>query len=169
MFAELVRNTLSYSSQDFISIDKELDFLKVYLQLEKLRFGETFNYTINFKDKEGLEVPSLMVQPFIENALVHGLFHKVGEKRLHITFSFVDNILQCVIIDNGVGRKESAKIANRQGNYHESFALNAIGKRLAIFKKQYGQSIGYLIEDLYDGEFSIGTKVVLTLPFIKRF
>ena len=169
MFAELVRNTLSYSNQDFIPIEKELEFLKVYLQLEKLRFGEAFNYTIDFKEKEYLEVPSLLVQPFIENALIHGLFHKVGKKRLNITFSFVDNTLQCVITDNGVGRKKAAEIAVRQGNHHESFALSAIEKRLEIFKKQYNHRIGYLIEDLYKNETSTGTKVILTMPFKKRF
>ena len=82
MFAELVRNTLNYSNQDFISIEKELEFLKVYLQLEKLRFGDQFNFTIIFKEKESLEVPSLMIQPFIENALVHGLIHRKGKKEL---------------------------------------------------------------------------------------
>ncbi len=81
LFAELIRNTLNYSNQDFISIEKELDFLKVYLQLEKLRFGSDFNYTISFNSTENIDVPSLLIQPFIENALVHGLMHKDGKKK----------------------------------------------------------------------------------------
>ncbi len=168
LFAQLVRNTLSYSSQDFISIEKELDFLKVYLQLEKLRFGNEFKYVIHYDGKENLEVPSLLVQPFIENALVHGLFHRVGEKQLNILFTLVNNTLQCVITDNGIGRKKASEIANRQGSQNESFALNAIQKRLEIFKKQYNKNIGYVIEDLYDGENATGTKVVLTIPFKNR-
>jgi len=169
MFAQLVRNTLSYSSQDFISIEKELDFLKVYLQLEKLRFGEVFTYVIDYDGMENLEVPSLLVQPFIENALVHGLLHRTGEKQLNICFTFVENSLRCVITDNGIGRKKAAEIASRQGNHHVSFALSAIEKRMQIFKKQYNQNIGYRIEDLYKNEKATGTKVVLTMPFKKIF
>ncbi|WP_034058867.1 sensor histidine kinase [Lacinutrix jangbogonensis] len=169
LFAQLVRNTLVYSSQDFISIDKELDFLNVYLQLEKLRFGDDFNYTIHFDEKESLEVPSLLIQPFIENALVHGLMHKAGKKELHIVFSFAKNVLQCTITDNGIGRVKSTEISNRQGNHHKSFALNAIEKRLEIFKKQYAENIGYVIEDLYENEIAKGTKVILTMPYKNRF
>jgi len=169
LFSELIRNTLNYSSQDFISIDKELDFLKVYLQLENLRFGDEFKYTISFSSKENLEIPSLLIQPFIENALVHGLLHKKGEKELNINFTFNDNRLQCVITDNGVGRSKSATISNRQGNHHESFALGAIEKRLDIFRKQYNEHIGYAIEDLYEHDIAKGTKVIVTMPFKRKF
>ena len=169
MFAELVRNTLNYSNQDFISIEKELSFLKVYLQLEKLRFGDMFNYSIQFDEKEYLEVPSLIIQPFIENALVHGLMHRSGKKELHIVLSLKERVLQCTIRDNGVGRKKADEIRNRQGNHHESFALRAIKKRLEIFKKQYSENIGYEIEDLYENEIAKGTKVTLMMPFKKRF
>ena len=141
----------------------------MYLQLEKLRFGEAFNYTISFNSKENIDVPSLLIQPFIENALVHGLLHQSGKKELTILFSFTNNILQCQIIDNGIGRKEAGKIASRQGNHHESFALGAIGKRLEIFKKQYGKSIGYTIEDLYKNDTAKGTKVIVTMPYKMRF
>jgi hypothetical protein len=169
LFAELIRNTLSYSSQDFISIDKELDFLKVYLQLENLRFGDEFTYTISTNLKENLEIPSLLIQPFIENALVHGLLHKNGEKELNIEFTFIDNSLQCVITDNGIGRCKASEISNRQGNHHESFALGAIEKRLEIFKKQYNEHIGYSITDLYENEVAKGTKVIVTMPFKRKF
>ena len=168
LFAELIRNTLSYSNQDFIPIEKELEFLKVYLKLEKLRFGNDFAYLIQYKGEEDLEVPSLLIQPFIENALVHGLLHKSGKKELKIIFHFIENTLQCTITDNGIGRGESKKIADRQGDTHESFALTAIEKRLKIFKKQYN-NVGYVIEDLYKDDIPIGTKVILTMPFIKRF
>jgi|GEM_PF-1048679 len=169
LFAELIRNTLSYSSQDFISIDKELDFLKVYLQLENLRFGDEFKYTISFSSKENLEIPSLLIQPFIENALVHGLLHKKGKKELNIEFTFIDNNLQCVIVDNGIGRCKASEISNRQGNHHESFALGAIEKRLEIFKKQYNEHIGYSISDLYENGIAKGTKVIVTMPFKRKF
>jgi len=77
--------------------------------------------------------------------------------------------LQCIIVDNGIGRKEAGKIANRQGNHHKSFALGAIEKRLEIFKKQYGKSIGYVIEDLYENDKAKGTKVIVTMPYNMQF
>ncbi len=169
LFAELIRNALSYSNQDFISINKELRFLNVYLQLEKLRFGKEFNYCISYYENNDLEVPSLLIQPFIENALVHGLLHKSGKKELNIKFSFTQNKLQCIITDNGIGRIKAKEIGERQGNHHESFALGAIEKRLEIFKKQYNQNIGYSIEDLYLNGAAAGTKVVVIMPFKNRF
>ncbi len=169
LFAELIRNALSYSNQDFISIEKELNFLKVYLKLEKLRFGDDFNYTITYNHKENLDIPSLLIQPFIENALVHGLLHKSGKKELKIEFVFKHNVLQCVITDNGIGRAKASEISSRQGGHHESFALGAIEKRLEIFKKQYNDHVGYVIEDLYESNIAKGTKVIVVMPFNKRF
>ncbi|WP_375562388.1 histidine kinase [Bernardetia sp. OM2101] len=164
-FSELIRNALSYSNEDFIPIEKELKFLNVYLKLEKLRFGDTFNYTVNSDIQELIKVPSLLIQPFIENALVHGLMHKKGEKELNISFEFKEECLKCIITDNGIGRKKVNEIYTRQKNKNESFALSAIKKRLDIFKKKYNNNLGYVIEDLYSHEKDTGTKVILTLPF----
>ena len=146
-----------------------MNFLKVYLELEKLRIGNDFNYTIDFKEDESIEVPSLLIQPFIENALVHGLIHKKGSKNLKINFNITNNILECTIKDNGIGRKKAKEILNRQGNHHQSFALQAIEKRLEVFYKKYNKNVGYKITDLYENENPIGTKVVLTIPYNARF
>ncbi|PKV50329.1 histidine kinase [Aquimarina sp. MAR_2010_214] len=168
LFSQLVRNTLNYSNKNFIAIDKELEFLEIYLQLEKLRFEDDFTYTIQHTNTEGLLVPSLIVQPFIENALIHGLLHKAGKKQLTIDFTFTDHLL-CTIIDNGIGRKEAKKIQERQGNHHESFALNAIQQRLEILKDQYGTDVGYQIFDLYNDQLAIGTRVEIRMPFQKKY
>ncbi|MFD2562307.1 sensor histidine kinase [Aquimarina rubra] len=165
LFANLIRNTLTYSNQDFITVDQELEFLEVYLRLEKLRFGDSFNYTISYKGEKDLYIPSMMIQPFLENALVHGLLHKEGQKKLNVSFEYKEDYLHCVIIDNGVGRKRAEAIRKRQGNHHESFALSAINKRLTILNKRFDQNIGYVIEDLNDEHGgAIGTKVILTMP-----
>ncbi|WP_234387207.1 sensor histidine kinase, partial [Aquimarina sp. Aq78] len=168
LFAQLVRNTLNYSNKDFIAIDKELEFLEIYLQLEKLRFEDDFTYTIEHTNTEGLSVPSLIVQPFIENALIHGLLHKSGKKQLTIDFTFTDDLL-CTVIDNGIGRKEAKKIQARQGGRHESFALEAIQQRLEILKEQYGTAVGYQVFDLYDNGYATGTKVEIRMPFQKKY
>ena len=95
--------------------------------------------------------------------------HKSGNKELHINFDFTESILRCTITDNGVGRKKAEEIRQRQGSHHEPFALRAIKKRLEIFKEQYSENIGYVIEDLIENEIAKGTKVILTMPFKKRF
>jgi hypothetical protein len=168
LFADLVRSTLNYSNKDFIAIEKELDFLDVYLSLEKLRFEEDFNYEIKYKGMIDVNVPSLIVQPFIENALVHGLLHKEGQKKLVIEFEYTDKLI-CTVTDNGVGRQRANEIQDRRGNHHESFALDAINKRLSILSEQHGKQVGYIVHDLFDGETPSGTKVVITMPFKDQF
>lgn len=164
LFANLIRNTLNYSNKDFIPLEKELEFLKVYLELEKLRFGDSFGFDIKCSIEEKIEVPSLLIQPFIENALVHGLLHKSGQKHLSISFQFTD-ILLCTVIDNGIGRKKAKEIAERQGNTHESFALKAIKERLNVYQKIQNKELYFTIEDLYDDTIAIGTKTIINLPF----
>ncbi|MFT6500425.1 MAG: hypothetical protein ACJASQ_000534 [Crocinitomicaceae bacterium] len=169
LFANLVRNTLNYSNTDFIPIEKELEFLDVYLSLEQLRFPKDFEYTIVFNGSKDIDVPSLLIQPLIENALVHGLLHKKGMKKLEIIFTLTDK-LTCTIIDNGVGRKRTQEILDRQRGEHKSFATNAIEQRLELLNKQFGEEIGaYKITDLYEGEKAVGTCVVLTIPFRNQY
>lgn len=165
LFADLVRSTLNYSNKDFIPIEDELEFLNVYLSLEKLRFKDDFTYSIEYDGEEEIKLPSLLVQPFIENALLHGLLHKQGEKKLSIRFEF-NGELKCIIEDNGIGRKKSSEIGERQGRKHESFALEAITKRLQIFNERDAESVGhYEISDLYPDQEETGTRIVIYLPY----
>ena len=168
MFAELVRNTLNYSSQEFIPLEKELEFLNVYLQLEKLRFKKDFIYTIDSNDITDISVPSMLIQPFIENALIHGLMHVSYRKKLSIKFELQEQLI-CIIEDNGIGRVKADEIKNRQSKQNESFALEAIKKRLSIFNSKSDNSVGYTIEDLYDGENPAGTRVILSMPYKKMY
>ena len=168
LFAELVRNTLNYSNQEFIPIDKEINFLNIYLSLEKLRFKEEFIYEINGQNIEGIMVPSMLIQPFIENALLHGLLHKEGLKKLSIKFELTDE-LTCIIEDNGVGRVKSRQIQERQATGHKSFASDAIKKRLELINHQFNQNTGYVIEDIYSDNVATGTKVTIQLPFKRNY
>jgi sensor histidine kinase YesM len=165
LFSELVRNTLNYSNKDFIPITSELKFIDIYLQLEKLRFEDSFSYTITYNGEKSILVPSLIVQPFIENALKHGLLHKSGDKKLSIHFELTHQLV-CTIIDNGIGRKAAQKIQERQGNKHESFALEAIKKRLNILSRSYGKEIGF---EVFDLENPTGTKIKLFIPFKNKY
>jgi hypothetical protein len=164
LFSRLVRNTLNYSGLDFIPIHKEMEFLEVYLSLEKLRFEDDFNYTIENVNAEGIELPSLLIQPFVENALVHGLMHKKGPKSLSIRFE-LNKELKCIVEDNGVGRERAKSIQTRQQGDHKSFAMKAIKERLELLNKQSGETESkYEIIDKYENEEPTGTRIEITIP-----
>lgn len=165
LFSKLVRSTLNYSEQEYISLDDEVEFLEVYLQLEKLRFDEDFVYRIENRCEELISIPPLIIQPFVENALLHGLLSKKGNKELNIIFDMEGSRLMCTIVDNGIGRARSKEIQVRQGRERKSFALNALQKRLDIMQKQYEHTIGYEFIDLYDQDQALGTKVIIYLPY----
>jgi len=163
-FADLVRSTLEYSDKDFIHIDEEIQFLKVYLNLEQLRMGTEFSYTITNEVVDKLKVPSLILQPFVENALIHGLLHKSGEKKISISFRLEEHLI-CTIEDNGVGRKQAGIIKNRRSKSHTSFATQAIRKRLDLLSQQFGIEALVKYTDLGTETISMGTRVDIYLPY----
>jgi hypothetical protein len=167
-FSNLVRSTLNHSEQEFIDFEQEVKLLELYLSLEKLRFKKNLNYTIEIKNVEDIMLPPLIIQPFIENALVHGLLHKEGAKELKISFEAKEHLI-CIIEDNGIGRERAKSIKKRQRSEHESFSGKAIRKRFEILSKIFEGDFGFEYEDLYlNGEGS-GTKVILTIPIKHKF
>ena len=162
MFAKLVRNILNYSNQDYIYINDEIKFLETYLTLEKLRFKDEFEYEITYENGRDVKIPSLLLQPFVENALIHGLMHKAGTKKLSIHF-YLNETLTCEIIDNGIGRKKSGEINERRGG-HVSFALKAVEERLKILNSE-NQNGEYEIFDIMEGGEVMGTRVFLIIPY----
>ncbi|MBP9068243.1 MAG: histidine kinase [Bacteroidia bacterium] len=167
-FSDLVRRTLSYSEKDFIEFEQEIKLLELYLSLEKLRFKKNFSFEIDKGNVEDILIPPMLIQPFIENSLAHGLLHKEGEKKLKIWFELSD-VLICKIEDNGIGREKAKAIKQRQSTGHESFSGKAIGKRLEILSDVFEGDFGYSYEDLYDRNEAIGTRVVLTIPIKRKF
>jgi hypothetical protein len=167
-FSDLVRRTLSYSEKDFIEFEQEIKLLNLYLTLEKLRFKKNLAYRLDPGNVEDIMIPPMLIQPFIENSLAHGLLHKDGEKRLTVSFELKD-VLICTIEDNGIGREQAKAIKQRQNTTHESFSGNAIGKRLDILSHVFEEEFGYTYEDLYDNQGSIGTRVILTIPIKRKF
>ncbi|UKN03508.1 histidine kinase [Paracrocinitomix mangrovi] len=165
-FADLMRKTLDYSGKDKISLREEINLLKLYLDLEKLRFGEDFIFELSENlgqnDADEIMIPPMLLQPYIENAIKHGLLHKEGDKRLSINFSVNNSHLICVITDNGIGRKKSSEIKDRQSYVHNSFASEAIQKRLDLVNTFEDQKITLEISDI-DTE-GTGTKVVVKFP-----
>jgi ligand-binding sensor domain-containing protein len=166
-FSVLMREVLDISGKDEISLVREIKLLDTYLELEKLRFGDEFNFFINVNDEidvEHLQLPPMIIQPFIENALKHGLLHKKGEKKLFIDFKLTNDILICEIIDNGVGRKKSEEIKARNSRTYQSFSTEATDKRMDLLNSYNDKHYSFEIIDLYEAEKSLGTKVIISIP-----
>lgn len=166
-FSLLMREILDVSGKDEIILSREIKMLDTYLELEKLRFGDDFNYCISVSDElddDHIKLPPMIIQPFIENALKHGLLHKKGTKKLSIDFKLYDQVLQCVIIDNGVGRKRSEEIKLRNKSTHESFATQATEKRMDLLNSFNDKEYSFGIIDLIKDDVAEGTEVVISIP-----
>ncbi|MDP2176291.1 MAG: histidine kinase [Bacteroidota bacterium] len=167
-FSDLVRRTLNYSEKEFIEFEEEIQLLELYLSLEKLRFKKDFTYTINSQIKDDFLIPPMLIQPFVENALIHGLLHKEGPKNLVISFQYDINLV-CIIEDNGIGRKKSQEIKIRQKTHYESFSNNAIRKRFEILSEIFKGQYDYTYQDLKQGDIAIGTIVSLRIPVKTKY
>lgn len=167
-FSHLVRRTLNYSEKDFIEFEQEIKLIELYLSLEQLRFKKDFVYTIDTQSITDIEVPPMLIQPFIENALVHGLLHKEGNKILTIRFELKDT-LTCIIEDNGIGREKSKAIRQRQRSDHESFSLKAISKRFEILSQGFKGHFGFTYDDVIKDNSIVGTRVTLIIPAKYKF
>lgn len=160
-FSDLTRKVLEGSGKEFISLEQEVDMLSLYLELEKLRFGSELRYELIVDEQldiDHTQIPSMIIQPFVENALKHGLLHKHGIKELTIDFAVSKNQIICTIADNGIGRKASAEINARKKKY-QSFATQATTERLRLLNEFYKLNITLQIIDLEQG-----TKVVVQIP-----
>ena len=167
-FADLVRKTLNHSSAEFIDIEEELASIKLYLELEKLRFQDDLKIKFETNQISNVSIPPLLIQPFIENAIKHGLLHKEGEKHLSIRF-VLKNSLICTITDNGVGRKASQEIQKRRTKAHPSFATKSIADRFLLLRKLYGEGLGVRYADLEENGKPSGTTVIIRMPYKQQF
>ncbi|QIE59833.1 tetratricopeptide repeat protein [Rasiella rasia] len=171
MFADLMRKYLRHSDAGSLTLQDEIESLQMYLDLEKLRFEETLMFTIEVSEeinKEITRIPTMLIQPYIENALKHGLLHKKDNRKLWITFTQKDNAtILCSIEDNGVGRKKSAVLNSLSQKQHQSFATKATESRLDLLNYGKNRKIGVEIIDLFnEDETAKGTKVLLTIPTV---
>jgi hypothetical protein len=166
-FSLLMREILDMSGKDEVPLSREIKLLDTYLELEKLRFGDEFKFEIKTDetlDIDHLVLPPMIIQPFIENALKHGLLHKKGDKNLSVGFSLNEEILICEIIDNGVGRKRSEEIKVRNVRTHQSFATEATDKRMDLLNSFNDKKYNFEIIDLYEDDKALGTKVIISIP-----
>jgi len=169
-FSKLLRSILIHSDKESISLREELDILKLYVELESVRFKEAFSYTIECDediDTDEVKIPTLLIQPFVENAIWHGLMHKEGMRQLKISFTDKDDHVQCIIEDNGIGRQAARemKITSGQDKKHTSKGIAVSLERLKAMHKSGGATGSLEIIDMTDADgVALGTRVEINLP-----
>ncbi len=171
-FARLIRATLENSDHAFISLESEIKMLEDYLELEKLRFGKKFSYTISIDpiiDTEIIEIPSMLIQPYIENAIIHGIApRRDDDGQIKIGFKIINNVLICKISDNGVGRKKAMEIKKMTELTHKSMGMSILHERLELISAKENIDIRADIKDVEDkNNLPIGTTVELSIPLRK--
>lgn len=167
-FSKLIRLVLTYAEENFITLAQELEVTTLYLELEQLRVQERFTYTINCAvDANEVEVPVMMLQPYVENAIWHGIMNLPAQKKGQITVSIAwlepGELLQVVVEDNGVGREEAARLSK---NSHISKSTNINRKRMEMMKLMSRGDAGRITtEDILDEHNSVtGTRVIMRIP-----
>ncbi|MGY6560563.1 MAG: sensor histidine kinase [Luteibaculaceae bacterium] len=165
-FSTYMRNTLILSDRKEISIKEEVTFLTHYLDLEKLRFGDDFEYSIYLDPTldDTFLIPAVLVQPFAENAVKHGLLNKLGAKVLSVEFLQQNGFVEIRVKDNGIGRKNADEINRKKADKFPSFATNAIVNRVHLMNKDRNHKIAIHIQDLNDkNDQPNGTLVQITI------
>lgn len=166
-FSKLMRLVLENSREKFISIDSEIQTLENYIQLEKLTNQNDVN--LSFEIDEELDtseeiLPPLMIQPFVENAIIHGLKQLNRPGEIKVKFKLLsENILECSIIDNGRGREFAGKITAQKENYHKSTALKVTQERLANLNQNVNFNAFEIIDLMNENGDPIGTKVIIRI------
>jgi len=164
-FAKLIRKNLEINQEKFISIDEEMEYLRLYLSLEKLRFDESFEYTLSVDstiNAAEINIPTMLTQPFIENAIWHGIMPRGGSGTVSIEFTKKDDALYVYICDNGVGYNPNKISAQTT---HKSVGLKMTKERMELMQSIYNEEFDFKIERVLHKDSSIsGTKVTLKLP-----
>lgn len=171
-FSKLIRRVLDASRSEYISLRDELDTLRYYIELEQMRYGGRFQYVITVPetlDPDAFELPPMLVQPYVENAIWHGLMNREGDEGLlSLEASEQNHALVIKVEDNGIGRKKAAELKSRSAVAHKSHGMQVTDERIKIINELYHTKATVTVEDLFDeqGE-GCGTRVTLTIPVQK--
>lgn len=167
-FSRLLRTVLQSSEKNYILLDEEITLLELYLELESMRFDKQFHYRIvvdDVIDTEDIIVPTFLLQPFVENALWHGLMNKKGERNLVVSFTLdVNQVLICKVSDNGIGREQAAKNKRKSIKYYPSMGIKIIQDRITLLKKQNKDFNLQIIDETDRLGNAAGTTVIIKIP-----
>ncbi|TXD81929.1 tetratricopeptide repeat protein [Subsaximicrobium wynnwilliamsii] len=169
-FSKLIRKILVASTEKETTLADELDTMQLYMTIENIRFDDQILFNIKVEDTintASIKIPSLILQPFLENALWHGLSSKADDKKIKLhVYRTSEDMVDIAITDNGIGRKEAAKIKSGKYLKRKSMGIAITKARLANFSKSYTEDYQINIEDLYDnsGNKAIGTRILVRIP-----
>ena len=167
-FSKLVRLILQNSQTSLITLESELEALELYLELEALRFNNRFSYKISVSDdidSEVVKVPPLIIQPYTENAIWHGLMHKESKGNLEIEIYREDNVLFCKITDNGIGRKKAGELKSKSAATNKSMGMRITADRIKILNREDEHESTVTVNDLVAADGSAGgTEVIIKIP-----
>lgn len=170
-FARLIRLVLDNSKSEMISLEKELETLRLYIEMEAVRFEGRFQFQIDVDDAVdpgSIDIPPMLIQPYVENAIWHGLMHKKGnEGLLRVEVGLHNHDLLIKVTDNGVGREAARALKSKSASGHKSHGMAVTAERLNLLSNLYNREIHARVDDLVlpDGT-PAGTQVVLTVPIL---
>jgi LytS/YehU family sensor histidine kinase len=170
-FSLLVRSILNNSKSRTISLKDELDALQLYIEIEHLRLDGKFDYAIDIDSSihiKHAQIPPMILQPYVENAIWHGLMHKEGSGKLMVQVKEMGHQIQCIIEDNGIGRAHAALYRGKGMDHKKPVGMQITSDRIALINRIYQVDTQLDIIDLTnsDGQ-ATGTRVVINIPFIR--
>jgi len=171
-FARLIRAILDSSRSELVPLSHELETLKLYVDLEQLRFNHQFTFTTEIDPRlvnDDTYVPALLLQPYVENAIVHGLAHSTKpERKIEVDVFLKGDFIYYLVNDNGIGRKLSAYYNAQNKPNHQSVGLDISKERIQVFNSRQGAQGGVTITDLYDPDGTpTGTSVEIRIKFMR--
>ena len=168
-FSKLMRNILQNSNHSLVSLEKEIELIRLYMEIERMRFENPFEITVEVEEHLNISstlIPPMLLQPYVENAIWHGLRYKEKEGRIWLKVLESENGFLCIIEDNGIGRAEAEQIKNKNTIQKKSMGTQITKNRIELINKLYGQSAVEETIDLFDNHGkALGTRVVLKIPF----
>jgi ligand-binding sensor domain-containing protein len=171
-FSKLIRKILANSQTDYIKLSEEIETIELYLEMEKLRFGEKLEYFIEVDkciDSEMILIPTMLIQPYIENAIWHGIMHKPTNGKLCFSIKEVpenQDIIEVIIADDGIGRLKSERLRSDGSSQKRSLGMRITGERIELLNRFHQKNISVEISDLHPAEDNPGTQVKLTIDIM---
>jgi LytS/YehU family sensor histidine kinase len=168
-FSRLIRQTLDFSARAQLSLHEEVDYLSNYLELEKRRFEEAFDYDIFVGadiDRRAQKIPPMILQPYVENAILHGIAHRQDRQGfIAVNIRSDGKYLICTIEDNGVGRERAAQFKSHEPKQYPSRGMELTARRIDILNSTMKEPIGVVIEDITESDGrGEGTRVIVRFP-----
>jgi tetratricopeptide (TPR) repeat protein len=169
-FSKLIRMALENSRSEAVTLQNEIESLELYIQMEAMRFKDKLKYTLLIDknvDIDFIEIPPMLLQPYVENAIWHGLMHKEdgGNIGIHISNVENENALIITIKDDGVGREKAALLKSKIAVKHKSFGTKVTSERLALINKLYKTEASVITDDIIKNNIVAGTLVTIKIPF----